>query len=54
VLDIVEAEGPRQIEKAAMIIRGFAHSITSTAMGTTWKDFLAGLQGANFTVSSFR
>jgi len=43
VLDIVEAEDSKQIEKAAMIIRGFGHSTTETLVGTPWKDFLAGL-----------
>ncbi len=43
VLDIVEAEDPKQIEKAAMIIRGFGHSTTETLVGTPWKNFLAGL-----------
>lgn len=43
VMDIVEAEDPKQIEKAAMIIRGFGHSTTETLVGTPWKDFLAGL-----------
>jgi uncharacterized protein with GYD domain len=43
VLDIVEADDPKQIEKAAMIIRGFGHSTTETLVGTPWKDFLAGL-----------
>jgi len=44
VLDIVEAEDPKQIEKAAMIIRGFGHSTTETLVGTPWKNFLAGLE----------
>ena len=44
VLDIVEAEDPKQIEKAAMIIRGFGHSTTETLVGTPWKNFLAGLK----------
>jgi len=44
VLDIVEAEDPKQIETAAMIIRGFGHSTTETLVGTPWKDFLAGLK----------
>ncbi len=43
VLDIVEAEDPKEIEKAAMIIRGFGHSTTETLLATPWKDFLAGL-----------
>jgi uncharacterized protein with GYD domain len=44
VVDIVEAEDPKQIEKAAMIIRGFGHSTTETLVGTPWKDFLSGLR----------
>jgi uncharacterized protein with GYD domain len=44
VLDIVETEDPKQIEKAAMIIRGFGHSTTETLVGTPWKNFLSGLQ----------
>lgn len=44
VVDIVEADDPKEIEKAAMIIRGFGHSTTETLVGTPWKDFLAGLQ----------
>ncbi len=43
VVDIVEADDPRQIEKAAMIIRGFGHSTTETLVGTPWKEFLDGL-----------
>jgi uncharacterized protein with GYD domain len=43
VIDVVEAEDPKQIEKAAMIIRGFGHSNTETLVGTPWKAFLAGL-----------
>jgi uncharacterized protein with GYD domain len=43
VVDIVEADNPQEIEKAAMIIRGFGHSTTETLVGTPWKDFLAGL-----------
>jgi len=40
----VEAEDPKQIEKAAMIIRGFGHSTTETLVDTPWKNFLAGLE----------
>ncbi len=39
-IDIVESEDPSQVEKAAMIIRGFGHSITETMLATPWKDFL--------------
>ena len=43
VIDIVEASDPKEIEKAAMIIRAYGHSTTETLVGTPWKDFLAGL-----------
>jgi uncharacterized protein with GYD domain len=43
VIDIVETEDPKQIEKAAMIIRAYGHSTTDTLVGTPWKDFLARL-----------
>jgi uncharacterized protein with GYD domain len=41
VVDLVEAKDPKQIEKAAMIIRGYGHSVTETLVATPWKDFLA-------------
>ena len=43
VVDIVEANDPKQIEKAAMIIRAYGHSITETLMATPWREFLATL-----------
>ena len=43
VVDVVETDDPRQIEKAAMIIRAYGHSTTETLMGTPWKEFLARL-----------
>ena len=43
VVDFVEAEDPKQIEKAAMIIRAYGHSMTETLVATPWKDFLATL-----------
>ena len=43
VIDIVETDDPKQIEKAAMIIRAYGHSTTETLIGTPWKDFLASL-----------
>jgi len=43
VVDIVEADDPRQIEKAAMIIRAYGHSTTETLVATPWKDFLKSL-----------
>jgi uncharacterized protein with GYD domain len=43
VVDFVEAEDPKQIEKAAMIIRAYGHSMTETLVATPWKEFLATL-----------
>lgn len=42
-VDIVEADDPKDIEKAAMIIRGHGHSVTETLLATPWKEFLAAL-----------
>jgi uncharacterized protein with GYD domain len=41
VLDIVEADDPKEVEKAAMIIRAYGNSTTETMMATPWKEFLA-------------
>lgn len=43
MIDIVEANDPKQIEKAAMIIRAYGHSTTETFVATPWKEFLAAL-----------
>ncbi len=43
VVDVVEADDPRQIEKAAMIIRAYGHSTTETLLATPWKEFLGTL-----------
>jgi len=43
VIDVVEASDPKEIEKAAMIIRAYGHSTTETLIGTPWKEFLSGL-----------
>jgi uncharacterized protein with GYD domain len=42
-VDIVESDDPYQVEKAAMIIRGYGHSATETMMATPWKEFLGRL-----------
>jgi uncharacterized protein with GYD domain len=44
VVDFVEAHDPKQIEKAAMIIRAYGHSTTETLVATPWKEFLKMLQ----------
>lgn len=43
VLDIVGTDDPKQVEKAAMIIRAYGHSTTETLAATPWKEFLAKL-----------
>jgi uncharacterized protein with GYD domain len=40
VVDFVEADDPREVERAAMIIRGYGHSFTETLPGTPWESFL--------------
>jgi uncharacterized protein with GYD domain len=42
-IDIVESDDPKQVEKAAMIIRAYGHSATETLVATPWKEFLANL-----------
>jgi uncharacterized protein with GYD domain len=41
VVDIVESDDPKMVEKAAMFIRSYGHSITETMFATPWKEFLA-------------
>lgn len=43
VVDIVEADDPKQIEKVAMIIRAYGYSTTETLTATPWKEFLGTL-----------
>jgi uncharacterized protein with GYD domain len=40
VIDIVEVEDVKQVEKAVMIIRAFGHSSTETLLATPWKEFV--------------
>jgi len=40
VVDIVEADDPKQMAQAAMIIRAYGHSTTETLMAIPWKEFL--------------
>ncbi len=41
VVDIVESDDPKQIMKAAMIIRAYGHSTTETLQGMPWDEFLS-------------
>ena len=43
IVDIVESDDPKQVEKVAMIIRTYGHSSTETLVATSWKEFLANL-----------
>jgi uncharacterized protein with GYD domain len=44
VVDVVEADDIKQLEKAAMIIRAYGHSTTETLLATPWTEFLAMLR----------
>ncbi|MBI4458531.1 MAG: GYD domain-containing protein [Acidobacteria bacterium] len=43
VVDVVETDDMKQLEKAAMIIRAYGHSTTETLLATPWDEFLATL-----------
>ncbi len=43
VVDIVESDDPKQVARAAMILRTSGHETTETMMATPWKEFLASL-----------
>lgn len=43
VIDVVEADDPKEVEKAAMLIRAYGHARTETSSATPWKEFLSAL-----------
>jgi uncharacterized protein with GYD domain len=43
VLDIVEAEDPKQVGKAAAIIRAYGHASTESMPAVPWGEFLESL-----------
>jgi uncharacterized protein with GYD domain len=43
VVDIVEASDPREVERAALIIRAYGHATTETMPATPWNTFIEGL-----------
>jgi len=43
VAAIVEADNPKEVEKAAMIILASGHSITETLHASPWQEFLSAL-----------
>ncbi|HOA73609.1 MAG TPA: GYD domain-containing protein [Phycisphaerae bacterium] len=44
VVDVIEADDPAEVEKAAMIVRTYGHVITETMPGTPWRQFLEHLK----------
>ncbi len=40
VVDVVESNDPKQVEKATMLIRAYGHATTETLVATPWKEFL--------------
>jgi uncharacterized protein with GYD domain len=40
VVDIVEASNPREVERAALIIRAYGHATTETMPATPWNTFI--------------
>ncbi len=40
VVDIVEASDPREVERAALIIRAYGHATTETMPATPWNKFI--------------
>lgn len=40
VLDVVEADDPQQVMRAALIIRSLGHAHTETMQASEWHDFL--------------
>ncbi len=41
VVDIVDSDDPKQVDKATMILRTSGHETTETLLATPWKEFLA-------------
>jgi len=40
IIDVIEADDPRQVAKAAMIVRTYGHCTTETMPATAWEEFL--------------
>ena len=43
VVDIIESRDPKQVARAALLIRGYGHATTETLPATEWKEFLGTL-----------
>lgn len=42
-VDIVEADDPKKVQKASMIISAYAHTTTETLLVTSWQEFYVNL-----------
>ena len=42
-IDIVEADDPKEVERASMVIRCVGRSITETMAATAWEEFIDSL-----------
>ena len=40
VVDVVESEDPKDIEKTLIILRSYGHSTTKTLYATPWNEFI--------------
>jgi uncharacterized protein with GYD domain len=43
IVDIVECKDPRDVQRAAMILRAYGHENTETLTAISWKDFVKSL-----------
>ncbi|QCP50241.1 GYD domain-containing protein [Trinickia violacea] len=43
VVDVVESNDLKQLERAALIIRAYGHAATETLQATAWNEFIAAL-----------
>lgn len=44
IVDIVESDDPKQVARAALILRTAGHETTETLVATPWEDMLRNLQ----------
>ena len=44
VVDVIECDDPKQVQRAAMIIRAYGHGYTETMPATPWKEFISRLK----------
>ena len=44
LVDVVESDDPKQVERLSMLIRGYLHATTETLLGTPWEEFIENLK----------